>query len=343
MVTISVVMPVYNTPVQFLQEAVDSILNQTFEDFEFIIIDDGSADDIRQYLGSLTDPRIRLLHNETNLGITKSLNIGFRTAQGKYIARMDSDDVSLPERFEKQTAFMESHPNVIVCGARAVKYGQRLPSVSTDTATVRFESMENYKVRLLFVNPGPLHPTAFFRRAILLQYQILYDERLVYSQDYGMWMSLCNYGQICSLPDVLLIHRAHDNQISRAHRDKQIYCDKLTQRRLIAALVDDVTEEEIDLHYHHSTGYYRDATISPLIVKWYNRLLRANKKRKLYSQRLLKKHIERIKKGLVYQTIGKDASGIREAYYYMRYLSLETILRSIRDDIRSRLNRFRHH
>ena len=343
MVTISVVMPVYNTPVPFLKEAVDSILNQTFGDFEFIIIDDGSPSDTKRYLDSLTDPRIRLIHNETNLGITRSLNIGFRAAQGKYIARMDGDDVSLPERFEKQAAFMESNPNVIACGASAVKYGQSLPSVSMDAATMRFESMDNYKVRLLFVNPGPIHPTAFFRRAILLQNQVLYDEQLVYSQDYGMWMSLCNYGQICSLPDVLLIRRKHDNQITKIHREKQIDCDKITQRRVISSLIDNVTEEDLDLHYYHSTGYYPNAMISPQIVKWYNRLLRANKKKKVFSQKLLKKRIERIKSRLVYQTIGTDASGIKKAYYYLRYMSLETILRSIRDGIKSGLNRFRRY
>ena len=115
-VKVSVVMPTYNTAVPVLKAAVDSILNQSFRDFEFIIVDDHSTDGSEAYLSSLSDPRIRLLRNMEQLGVTKSLNVGLRAAKGRYIARMDSDDISLPERFEKQVAFMESHPDAIACG-----------------------------------------------------------------------------------------------------------------------------------------------------------------------------------------------------------------------------------
>ena len=98
---ISVVMPTYNTEVSILKEAVDSILNQTFGDFEFIIIDDGSTNNSVEYLKSLQDQRVKIIRNDTNIGITKSLNIGLRAAKGKYIARMDSDDIAFPDRFEK--------------------------------------------------------------------------------------------------------------------------------------------------------------------------------------------------------------------------------------------------
>ena len=127
---ISVVMPTYNTQISILREAVDSILNQTFSDFEFIIIDDGSANDTYEYLKSIPDERIKIIKNDTNIGITKSLNIGFRAARGKYIARMDSDDIAFPDRFEKQYAFMESHPDVFVCGSKAIFFKDRaLPDI----------------------------------------------------------------------------------------------------------------------------------------------------------------------------------------------------------------------
>jgi glycosyltransferase involved in cell wall biosynthesis len=99
-------MPTYNTAIDVLREAVDSILKQTFQDFEFIIIDDGSTNGSIDYLQNLTDKRIKLIRNPYNLGITKSLNIGFQAAQGKYIARMDSDDIALPTRLEKQFVFI---------------------------------------------------------------------------------------------------------------------------------------------------------------------------------------------------------------------------------------------
>ena len=112
MVSVSVLMPVYNTQAGFLAEAVESILNQTFGEFEFLIVDDCSTlKETTEYLNSLDDPRVKIIRNHENLGITKSLNIGIREAAGKYIARMDSDDISLPQRLEKQYAFMETHPD----------------------------------------------------------------------------------------------------------------------------------------------------------------------------------------------------------------------------------------
>ena len=134
MVKISVVMPVYNTAVPFLKDAVDSIVNQTCQDFEFLIIDDGSTGECAEYLAHLRDPRIRIIRNPKNIGITKSLNIGFREAKGKYIARMDSDDISFPARFERQYAFMEAHPDTIVCGTKTAKSLQSPPFLSATSA-----------------------------------------------------------------------------------------------------------------------------------------------------------------------------------------------------------------
>ena len=111
---ISVVMAVYNGE-KYLREAIDSILNQTFKDFEFIIVNDGSTDRTREILESFIDPRIVLIHQE-HMGLTKSLNRGIALAKGKYIARQDADDISMAERLEKQFNFLESHENVALLG-----------------------------------------------------------------------------------------------------------------------------------------------------------------------------------------------------------------------------------
>ena len=121
-VPISVVMATYNTPTPFLKTAVESVLNQTFTAFEFIIVDDASTNESVDYLKGLTDERVRIVRNSSNLGITKSLNIGLREARGKYIARMDADDISLPQRFEKQYLFMEANPDAIICGSKVVDF-----------------------------------------------------------------------------------------------------------------------------------------------------------------------------------------------------------------------------
>src|SRR4030067_2908226 len=115
---ISVIMPVHNGET-FLREAIDSVLNQTFTDYEFIIIDDASKDTTADIIKSYTDPRINYIKNDNNFGVTRSLNIGLKLARGKYIARMDHDDVSLPERLETQAAFLNQHPEIVACNSFA--------------------------------------------------------------------------------------------------------------------------------------------------------------------------------------------------------------------------------
>ncbi len=332
-VKVSVVMPTYNTAVPVLKAAVDSILNQSFRDFEFIIVDDHSTDGSEAYLSSLSDPRIRLLRNMEQLGVTKSLNVGLRAAKGRYIARMDSDDISLPERFEKQVAFMESHPDAIACGTGYENIG-----ASSGVHPGKSEDMNRYRAKMLFTNPGPPHPTAFLDREKLSEHHVLYDESLPYAQDYRLWADICRYGNIYTLPDVLLQRRSHDRQVSRQHRERQIQCDKATQGKLLEELLGRVTGEELDLHYIHSTGYYREATISPEIAAWYTRLIRANESLGMYNQKAVKKYVVQIEKRLIRQTFSRDMSKAEKAMLFFRYLpfcsavkaTMETTLLKIR-------------
>ncbi len=349
---ISVVMPTYNTQISILREAVDSILNQTFSDFEFIIIDDGSANDTYEYLKSIPDERIKIIKNDTNIGITKSLNIGFRAARGKYIARMDSDDIAFPDRFEKQYAFMESHPDVFVCGSNVLFFKDRaLPEIkpadqtkkqytfikkkdfrrkeSTEIVNCKVEDMESYRVRMIFTNPGPVHPTAFFNHEKLIQYHIEYNEELVYAQDYDLWMRISSFGQICTLQEVLLYYRVHSGQISKARREKQIECDQMTQRKLLEQLLDNVSEEDLSFHYKHSCGYYSNAKISPRAVQWYGRILSANRERKIYDHKKLVQYIDRIKTGLIIQTYTQDMRKIEKGRLLFQYMPFSTALKTI--------------
>ena len=339
MVPISVVMPTYNTEISMLKEAVDSILNQTFQNFEFIIIDDGSTNESVAYLDTLTDPRIRLIRNKSNLGITKSLNIGLRAAKGKYIARMDSDDVSFPTRFEKQYSFMESHPDVILCGSQVTNLNEAQRVEYNTNKTI--EDMENYRVRMLFCFPGPSHPTVFFNREILCEYGIEYDENLIYAQDYGLYATIAQNWKICVLPNILLYRRMHFAQITQAHREKQIQCAKITQKRLLMQLLGNVTEKELDFHFIHSTGYYRNAVISSQADEWYKRIIKSNNKHCIYNSKKLKHHIERIKINLIEQTFTKNMSKLKKLFLLLRYLSFFTALKLIIRILNNKLNYLR--
>ena len=323
--TISVVMPTYNTPVPILKEAVDSILSQTFRDFVFIIVDDGSTNESAEYLKSLTDPRIRLYRNEPNLGLTKSLNIGFEKAKGKYIARMDSDDVSLPERLEKQFEWMEQHPDMTVCGTRFRNFGADDHVLNAEE---QIPDMERYRIKTLFRYPGPCSPTAFFNHALLLQNGLRFDEKLIYAQDYGLWADIGWCGRVGNLNEVLFNRRVHSAQITGKHRERQIRCDQMTQEKLLRPLLGDVTQEELDRHYRFSSADCSEP-ICPQMEEWYRRLKDANKRTKTYDRRKFNGFIDwEILRPAIRRSFLPDTSLKRKVGLFSRYLPFFTALRA---------------
>ncbi len=282
MVKISVIMPTYNTEIQMLQEAVNSILNQTFQDFEFIIINDGSTNGTGAYLKSIRDKRIKIIHNQKNIGITKSLNIGLENANGQYIARMDADDISLPTRFERQYLFMESHPDVVMCGATVQNFAANNKSHIT-----RINDMDYYRIKTLFYYPGPVHPTMFIRHQTLLEHKITYDENLTYAQDYDLCKKISRTGgKIEILPEVLLYRRIHVNRITNINYEKQKQCSIITQKRLLLELLGSVTDDELALHYRFSyEKVFHSLSDFSKCLTWYLKLINANNHVRKYPRK----------------------------------------------------------
>jgi glycosyltransferase involved in cell wall biosynthesis len=210
---ISVLMPVFNCR-QYIEESANSILNQTFTDFEFLIIDDCSTDGTFEYLKTLDDPRITLIRKPKNTGITISLNIGLQMATGEYIARMDGDDISLPDRFAKQVAFMDENQDVIVCGGSYQIIG----------SDYRFApNTSNDDIVLDLMSHTPIaHPTVFLRTRTLKKNYIQYDLNYETAEDYKLWTVLSEYGKLANLNDVLLYYRVHQNQITRQRTETQL-------------------------------------------------------------------------------------------------------------------------
>lgn len=218
--TISVIMSVYNTDEKYLRESINSILNQTFTDYEFIIIDDGSDENTYKELQSYDDKRIRLYRNDTNIGLTKSLNKALRLARGEYIARMDADDVSNPDRLMVQYTYMNTHPAIHILGSN-VECERRYTKYYNMPLRVR-------RVMAVLDNPGPPHPTVMIRRSFLDKHGIRYDENYTKSQDYELWMHSMDYTDIRVLPDTLLYYRIHGGQTSVASNDEQAeYANRL--------------------------------------------------------------------------------------------------------------------
>lgn len=207
---ISVVLPVYNTKEEYLRESIESILTQTFGDFELILINDGSTNNAEDIILSYKDQRIRYIKNEENLGLIKTLNKGLKLAQGEYIARMDADDISRPQRFEKQADFLDKNPEVDILGTW-FNYFPRQRIVQTQTQDKQIKEH-------MIVNSNQIgHPTVMFRKKIVSQLNAYYDEEATYAEDYALWLSLLDRAVFANLPEVLLDYRIHPTSICQSN------------------------------------------------------------------------------------------------------------------------------
>ncbi|MFH1035927.1 MAG: glycosyltransferase [Pseudomonadota bacterium] len=209
---VSVLMSVYNGQ-SYLAEALDSVLGQGLVDLEFIVVDDGSSDDTPAMLAAHArrDPRLKPLTNPANLGLTRSLNRGLGLARGRYLARQDVDDACLPGRLERQVAFMEAHPGVVLLGSdiRVVDQAGR------PTGEIGFRPRQDAGIRrYLLLNNAFFHSTVMLRRQSLEGHGLAYDENLAYAQDYDLWSRLLEHGQGANLPEPLVRFRRHGGQLS---------------------------------------------------------------------------------------------------------------------------------
>lgn len=213
-VKVSVIMSIYSEPEQWLSKSIDSILNQTFKHFEFIVIND-KPDNItnkrilEDYV--VKDSRIKIIENEVNVGLTKSLNKALKVAKGKYIARMDADDIAMPLRLEKQFNLLESNENIIACGTD-INFINEQGGLLKKHLKTSFTS-ENIKNIFPLYNPI-YHPTLFFRRKILLDNNLTYNEEFKYAQDYEFIKDLLFIGHIVNIEERLLDYRISNSQIS---------------------------------------------------------------------------------------------------------------------------------
>lgn len=221
---VSVLMAVRNGEA-FLREAIESILVQSFEDFEFIIVDDGSRDSSAEIIESFADTRIRLLRNVENQGLPMSLNRGLEAARGEFIARMDADDIALQNRLKVQFAYMREHPAVGACGAaRIVRKGGEERLHNTQTA-------DRIKYEFLLGNPLA-HPTVILRKSALVAHGLKYNPDYRYAQDYDLWARMQEVCDVANISVPVLIYREHAAQASVSALRKQTLAAQRVRWRL---------------------------------------------------------------------------------------------------------------
>lgn len=288
---ISVVMPVYNVAL-YVEESVISILNQTITDFELLIIDDCSTDNTLSIIEKIKDDRIKIVKKEKNLGLIHSLNLGFELAQGKYIARMDGDDISLNDRFEKQLYILENNPEIQVCGLWLQCFGG-------SSSIIRYKEFhQEIQARMLLSNSMSLC-SAMLKNKVFKGY--LFDNSKVHVEDYDFWARTVFHCEFYNIQEPLYLYRVHEMQVSTQYKSIQLQGDVGIKLFLFKKIeydskifTDELITKVLLLDKHIEVKEL------DLLIKWLKSLILLNKKQKVFSQHELKIVLEEMLQSLLF-------------------------------------------
>nr|GFC68667.1 hypothetical protein [Tanacetum cinerariifolium] len=235
--TVTVLMGVYNAAM-YLRESIDSILSQTFTDFEFLIYNDGSTDNTAEIVRSYTDSRILFFDNPINRSVSPNMNEGIERTRGRYIVRMDGDDLADPERIAKQVAYMDAHPEVGLCGS-AVRYfgaSNSLIQLPEDNATIQ---------QTMWLHNSFYQPSVIIRTSVLRENGLRYDRQYEFAEDYKLWSDMCAVTQVHNLTEPLLNYRIHPHQISRRQTlGQQQVCGRIRREQMSRLHIQILPEQE---------------------------------------------------------------------------------------------------
>lgn len=245
---ISVLLPVYNAE-EFVKEAVDSILCQTFTNFELLVLNDGSTDNSMELVTHFKDKRIRIINNDGNKGLIYTLNKGIQEAKGEYIARMDADDIALPNRFERQIKYLQKHKEISILGSNVETFGNEAKITNYPI------NDEEIKLHMLFENPL-CHPTVMFRKSIFLENNLSFNSKALHMEDWWLWFDAAQKNmRFHNLEDVTLRYRYENQNITIKNKatSKARYME-FYENVLNHIFSHEATPEEIEMHWMFSRG-----------------------------------------------------------------------------------------
>ena len=277
---VSIVMPVYNAQ-DYVGRAIDSILAQSFTAFEFIIIDDCSTDNSVNIIASFKDQRIRFFRNDRNQGIVYSLNRGIAVANGRLVARMDADDISLPQRLNAQVAFMNEHPEVGMCGSYIKLIGSQNDIIRyyTDDAHI--------KANLIF-ETGMAHPAVMMRKSVIDQHQLYYQTTYQAAEDYELWVRAASVTKFANLPQILLHYTIHKQSISQQQFAQQLEGTHSIRSHQLQKMGFSMSIEQLLLHQQVcSFSFPRRLQTVRQVEEWFILIVQQNSKQPTYDPQAL--------------------------------------------------------
>ncbi|MGF1697500.1 glycosyltransferase [Vibrio lamellibrachiae] len=284
---ITVLLPAYNAE-KYISRAIESVLSQTYIDFELLVINDGSTDDTLNIIKSYTDDRVRLVNLQENVGLISALNTGLNLADSKYIARMDADDICQPTRLERQVEFLEGNAEYVACGTSIINFND------SGEGYMRYpETDEEIRVALTFFERNICHPTVMIRRSSLEDNGIKYRSEFKYAEDYTLWIDLARIGKLYNLKDGLLYYHRHENQVSSVYYPEQMNVSRKIVRNQLNTAFPSLTSKEVQLIKNlciHEQGIYPEIHLTLTEIKEViNKVEAINSELSLFSPVHLKK------------------------------------------------------
>jgi len=314
----SVVMSVYNGE-EYLKESIDSILQQSYVNFEFIIIDDASTDSSLEIIQSYDEPRIILIQNNKNLFLAASLNKGIRIAKGDYIVRMDADDVSMPERLMKQVSFMELNPQVGISGtcSEIIGYGMGHGNYSQDDQTIKFKLLHECHL---------LHPTLIIRKELIFDNDLFYNEEFRKNQDYELFLRGIDITEYANLPDVLIEYRHTEENIKRESYNQQENIFGI-QKQIFLKIGVEITATELELYKNINRQIYSDSM--NIVDETYNlltKMVKGNNRKLLFETKPFQDYLAQLFENVCRNSTNSALSTFR--IYQKSKLRTNTIIKT---------------
>lgn len=304
---LTVIMPVYNGE-KYLEEAIDSILNQTFTDFKLLVLNDNSTDHTPKILETYQkkDSRVEVINKTQNEGPANLRNEGILKSETEFVALMDADDIALPTRFEKQLEVFKNHPNIGVCGTWFTFFGDKQKLIKHSV------NPEALKVQFLS-SCGIGNPTVMFRKSAIKDFK--FEHQFVPAEDYGLWSEVIQVTDFYNIPESLLNYRWHPNNISQTKEENLRKANVLIKKRQLEHFGIDASQVNID-DYLHAVSFKRNLSPNDIIstIEASKVLKEMNRKSQYYDQNIFEAHISKV----IVRTIRNASTYNKEFYRFLK-------------------------
>ena len=275
---VTVLMPIFNVE-KYIGEAIKSILTQSFTDLELLIINDGSTDKTANLVRKYKDKRIKFINNKKNRGLVAVLNQGMKLIKSRYLVRMDGDDISLPTRIEKQVQFMESHPEIDVCGT----WFEVFESGAKSKTYSRPVSPAACKASLLFTDPV-CHATTIMRFETLKKHDVKYSPGFEHLEDYEFWNRISPFANFSNIDEVLYRYRYHSDSTGHKEQKEQQRLMKMVQEIYLKKLGILTASKDVVIHSQILNRSYKPSILFLIRTGlWFRKLIKTNQKSRIYD------------------------------------------------------------